>query len=302
MHTFSPNTKTKSSQVNENFADLASGAGDDTGNSLYVWRSEAMPNFVVSGLVWSISSGLIGIMTAGVAIIDGIRVTGATILSKTFTASKDTYVDIDTDGTIHYTEVANNATTGMTLASGRKRLCVVITNGSAITLIRSLGYDPLGNRYYNTVTYNPIVRHYIAGWQFADAADTAPIYVFIKRPKDALTINGRTVLFQPSLRSSVTGDYSMYRLAFNLKYGTNYVQIENSGLSVGDTVSSQTLTLTAQYVSEAYWCNYDMSTFDHRDVLRIDLHRDGAAGADTGTGIVELDGLEVYYNRDYGVA
>ncbi len=117
MHIFSPTTKAESAKVNENFADLASGAGDDTNNSLYVWRAEAMPDFVVSGLVWSISSGLIGTMTAGVAIIDGIRVTGATILSKTFTASKDTYVDIGTDGTIYYTEVANNATTGILFRS-----------------------------------------------------------------------------------------------------------------------------------------------------------------------------------------
>jgi hypothetical protein len=109
-------------------------------------------DYIKSGGVWSLVSGLNGGMTAVTAYQAGYRATLAAVASRAFTASKDTYVDLLRGGTIYaptytlvYTEVANNATSPV-LAANSIRLAVVITSGSAITSIISTGMDALGNR------------------------------------------------------------------------------------------------------------------------------------------------------------
>lgn len=139
MHTFSPNTKAKSSQVNENFTDLSTGDADVDNNSLLLYRAETQRDFVFSGCVWSVASGLNGSMTTGVIYIKdnngkAQRVIPTAVTSRAFTASKDTYVDIDYTGTITYTEVANGATPPA-MASYSLRLGMLVTSGAAITKI-----------------------------------------------------------------------------------------------------------------------------------------------------------------------
>jgi hypothetical protein len=89
-------------------------------------------NFVSTGLVWSIVSGLNGTMSVGVVTINGIRYPITAIASRAFTASKDTYVDVNNASTIVYTEVANNAASPA-LLSNSVRLAIGITSGAAIT-------------------------------------------------------------------------------------------------------------------------------------------------------------------------
>lgn len=117
---------------------------DDSGN-LEKFIDESIDDHVVSGLVWSISSGLIGTMTSGFIRYNGVRYSASAIASKTFTANKDTYVDIKTDGTPAYVEVANGATTGMNLTANSVRVAKVVTGGAGITSITAIGTDPLGN-------------------------------------------------------------------------------------------------------------------------------------------------------------
>lgn len=154
MHIFSPTTKVKSQEVNENFQGLADGSEDTDNNSLALYRAESQDDFVASGCIWTLVSGLNGTMTAGVVYVhdvngDMIRLPLSLITSKAFTASKDTYVDVGYDGVIDYNEVANNATSP-TLASNHIRLAKIVTNGSTITSVDQFGVDSQNNFLYPT--------------------------------------------------------------------------------------------------------------------------------------------------------
>ncbi len=137
MFTFSPNTRIKSTQVNQNFTDLGSGAGDVDGNRLQLFRAETCFDFTQSGLIWTQTSGLNGSMSVGVCYIADAnlymnRLAIASIASRAFTASKDTYVDVSSVGAITYTEAANSAT-APTLPTYSMRIALVVTGASAIT-------------------------------------------------------------------------------------------------------------------------------------------------------------------------
>lgn len=100
--------------------------------------------YIVSGCVWTADSSgstLAGSMTSGTVMIKGILLTVAAVTSRTFTASKDTYVDLqdNTDGTasITYTEVGNNAASpnipGGQNALTSIRCAIIVSSGSALT-------------------------------------------------------------------------------------------------------------------------------------------------------------------------
>lgn len=96
--------------------------------------------------VWTFTAGtLVGAMTAILnCFIAGLNATAAAVASKTFTASKDTYVDISSTGTLVYTEVANGAASPA-LAADSIRLGLIVSGASAITGVRIRGMDSLGN-------------------------------------------------------------------------------------------------------------------------------------------------------------
>ena len=91
-------------------------------------------DWVASGCVWtgdSYGGSLAASMTAGVVCVDGIRATVSAVTARAFTASKDTYVDISSAGTITYTEVSNNAASPA-LSAGNVRVAI-IQSGATIT-------------------------------------------------------------------------------------------------------------------------------------------------------------------------
>jgi len=101
-------------------------------------RTEGWFDFVASGLVWSgdsYGSTRNASMTSGVIYINGRRLTAAVVTSRSFTASKDTYIDASDngDGTalLTYTEVANNAASPA-LAANSVRIGIIITGASNI--------------------------------------------------------------------------------------------------------------------------------------------------------------------------
>lgn len=106
-------------------------------------------SYVNNGCVWSISSGLAGAMTAGLVYVNiagvMVPVNLALISSRTFTASKDTYVSVSVTGTITYSEVTNNAASP-SLPVNSVWLAIVVTSGSAITSISQSGRTSLGNQ------------------------------------------------------------------------------------------------------------------------------------------------------------
>lgn len=114
-------------------------------------HNEVFYDHVASGGVWSYDgSAFAASMTAGIVYIDGVRLTLAAVVSRSFTASKDTYVDVydNGDGTaaILYTEVANGATPP-SLSTSYVRIAMLVTSGSVVTTIFGLaprGVDELG--------------------------------------------------------------------------------------------------------------------------------------------------------------
>lgn len=113
--------------------------------------SEITPNsFVASGGIIAISAGLTGTFSNIVYYIGGLRYTKTGVANKVYTASKDTYVDIGTDGVVDYTEVAND-TAAPALAASHIRLAKVVTSGAAITsIVQNPFSDGIGNAIRNT--------------------------------------------------------------------------------------------------------------------------------------------------------
>ena len=113
-------------------------------NDIVTRFDESLGDFIASGLVWSQTALLVGEMTAGVVYIDGERLVIGALSGINFTASKDTYVDIATNGSVSYDAVANGAS-APALAGSHVRIAKVVTNGSGITSVVQTGVDSLGN-------------------------------------------------------------------------------------------------------------------------------------------------------------
>lgn len=100
--------------------------------------------YVASGGVWTGDS--LGVnrnasMTAMICYINGRRISIGAVAARTFTASKDTYIDIldnaDGTGTIVYTEVTNNAASPA-LAANSIRIGIIITGATTIAAATSI--------------------------------------------------------------------------------------------------------------------------------------------------------------------
>lgn len=97
-------------------------------------------DFVESGGVWtgdSYGSTRAASMTAVVVYIGGVRVSVSAVSARTFTASRDTYVDLGVDGTIDYNEVTNN-NSSPALAASHIRLGIIVTGASNIASVASI--------------------------------------------------------------------------------------------------------------------------------------------------------------------
>lgn len=87
---------------------------------------------IVNGLRVSLGAGLSLAPSNGGAVISGTAVTVSGAASHTFTAWRDTYRDLRTDGTFYYTEVASWAT-APAVASGSLRIGYTRTNSTDAT-------------------------------------------------------------------------------------------------------------------------------------------------------------------------
>jgi hypothetical protein len=269
-------------------------------------RSSFIPNHIVSGGVIAQSSGLIGTLSTVTFHLSGQRYTSSAIANKTYTASKDTYVDVTgiSGGTVTvaYNEVSNGAASP-TLAAGYLRLGKVVTSGAAITGIEQVGYDTLGNRYYNTVTVTPqALKFQAAANSWADGADTFWIQAQASKPKDILTLGSRQdIQFRWFLRPAATGNVVLYRVAYTFALNGAQTNIETSGTAATlySPASYRTIAAVATQLDCTYYAQYDTASLGFRDVVRSELHRDGAGGGDTAAGILDFEKCEMYYNKDY---
>lgn len=152
-------------------------------------------DYVASGGVWTgdgYGANRNASMTALVAYINGQRGTVAAVAARTFTASKDTYVDVlNTAGvfTLVYTEVANNAASPA-LAANSIRIAIIVTGAANIANVGSINQgqhdkvlpiastspycvtDSLGNMIYNTSPIPRLIGYRQIIADFATAATT----------------------------------------------------------------------------------------------------------------------------------
>lgn len=89
------------------------------------------------------SGSLTTTLPANTAYVSGVRVDKAS-LSRAFTASKDTYVDLSSAGVYAYTEVTVGAA-APTLAANHMRMWMVRTGASTITTVTDLRKSPVAN-------------------------------------------------------------------------------------------------------------------------------------------------------------
>ncbi len=112
---------------------------DDSADKLSA--GDIVQDFVVSGLLGvDPGASLTMVIPAGIAYVLGRRVvklSGASDLTRTYTVSKDTYVDISHTGAITYTEVTNGAA-APAVAANSLRLMKVVTDGTEITNVTDL--------------------------------------------------------------------------------------------------------------------------------------------------------------------
>lgn len=118
---------------------------------------EMLEDAVISGLV--ITGDSYGVnrnasMSSGIIYINGRRLSISSVSGRTYTASKDTYVDVldnqDGTGTLVYTEV-NNGVASPALAANSVRIGKVVTAAGSIAAassITQLGSDSLSNLIY----------------------------------------------------------------------------------------------------------------------------------------------------------
>lgn len=119
-------------------------------NDIITRFDETIGDHVASGCIWTDDTGLNADMSAGVVYINGIRLEVDAVSDHTFTASRDTYIDIGDNGTLDYNEESNGAA-APAIAASHLRLAKVITDGS----------DILGVVLYN----NPAYLEKADGWQ-----------------------------------------------------------------------------------------------------------------------------------------
>lgn len=156
-------------------------------------RTALASNFVVSGGVVAQSAGLIGTFSNIVFYLNGQRYSGSTIANKTYTASKDTYVDVTAASggavTVAYNEVANGAASPA-LSANYIRVAKVVTSGAAITSVVQYSTDSLGNTIYPDAPVGP------TNIQF-------PEYSSVEVATGEKWIDGRPI-YRKVLRGSIT--------------------------------------------------------------------------------------------------
>lgn len=156
---------------------------------------ETIANFVYSGCTWSSVSGLAGTMAGGTYYVNGNRIVSPGVVSHTFTASKDTYIDLDYLGNVTYVAVANGATSGMTLTANAIRVALVVTGSSSISSVTQTGIDPISNQIYpnspalplNWINWTPSFTNWTIGT--GGSAGTIARYIQIGKTVDFYIIS-----------------------------------------------------------------------------------------------------------------
>lgn len=248
----------KSAYTNDDIDGLSTGENDTDNNSLRKFREESLDPYFANGCTWSITSGLIGTMSAGVLYMQGDRIAISGVGSKTFTASKDTYVDIHTSGTKYYSEVTNGAT-APTLEPNRIRNAIIVTNATDITTVIQKDRDTGGNLVYND---RPVAKESSAPRVTLTTTGTPVTLDCINTDVLAITALATAVTINQPAGTPANAQGIMYRIKDN---GTARAITWNGIFRpIGITLPTATVASKTTYVAARY------NTQDNKwDVLSI---------------------------------
>ncbi|MDP2921799.1 MAG: DUF2793 domain-containing protein, partial [Candidatus Omnitrophota bacterium] len=98
---------------------------------------ENFAEYVETGLLPVTSANLTSNISLGTAYVRGARIDKPSATPRAYTASKDTYVDINSSGVFQYTEAANGAA-APSVADNSIRLAKVVTDADNITAVTDL--------------------------------------------------------------------------------------------------------------------------------------------------------------------
>jgi len=94
--------------------------------------SDVYGNFIATGLTLPVpSNSRDGVLSTGIAYIDGVRVDKTAATNKQFSIDVDTYVDMDSAGAVTYVETGHGIAPAAP-AAGKLRLFKVVTNATPI--------------------------------------------------------------------------------------------------------------------------------------------------------------------------
>ncbi len=196
-------------------------------------RTALVSNFIVSGGVVAQNSGLIGTFSDIVFYLNGQRYSATAIANKTYTASKDTYVDVTAASggavTVAYNEVANGAASPA-LAANYIRVAKVVTSGAAITSVVQYSTDSLGKTIYPDA---PVAKTSI---QYPDysSVETATGEIWIDgRPVYRKVLRGQVSLVNgtANIAHGISGLTSAWEL-LRMTGGTKYTSGSNNGSQI----------------------------------------------------------------------
>lgn len=219
---------------------IPASAMQDSGN-LEKFREDSNISFIPDGLIWSATTGLAGAMTSGSYYSNsGVLLPVTAIASKTFTASKDTYVSIAQNGAIAYSEVANGAAQP-SLPSNSNWLAKVVTSGSAVTSVTDMRQTaPIASHNVDFTTQGKIWWEEIGRINVGVATSTINISNLPKR---------RYLKFILSLMN--TGGTINVVFTVNNNTGSNYSYSRDNVVNAVSGLSTVTSNASIQLMSAA---------------------------------------------------
>ena len=114
-------------------ADMA----DEASPVIRTKESASCPDYVFTGLLPQTSASLAANTTAGTGYPDGVRVVKNAATLHSYTASKWTWVDLDTNGDFHYSETSFGASAPSVFANSM-RLALVSSDGTTVNTVTDL--------------------------------------------------------------------------------------------------------------------------------------------------------------------
>lgn len=274
-----------------------------------VGSSEIIADHVASGCVWSgdaYASTRVASMTSGVVYISGKRLTVASVTSRTFTASKDVYVDLkdNGDGTavpVYYDNTTNAASPSFATTTGTMRIAIVVVGASNIAAASSINQgqpdrvlpiassipyavtDSLGQLICNRTPDPTLIGYRQITSSFTST--TTPGYADVTGLSTPVIVpTGRKIKI--SIKASRVGSSGNVALAFAIREGStvidqNILVVNNSNVSPYlDVIITPTAGLHTYIVSVAQngagtmnvnGGNYSSATTDGLATIKVEL-------------------------------